>query len=173
MIGKAREAMATQQLHQVLNAVWAVVADANRYFASEAPWALAKTDPKRQGTVLYVTAEVLRCVAIMAQPFVPSSAARMLDLLAIPAGERSFYELNGEKRIAPGRALPAPAPVFPRYVEPEAKAFFFPPRLRGVVPRYVEAGPAKKRSAPPLIFFPNKPSSFGGGIRRPAMQRDH
>ena len=60
MIGIAREHMKTQQLHQVLNAVWAVVADANRYFASEAPWALAKTDPKRQGTVLYVTAEVLR-----------------------------------------------------------------------------------------------------------------
>ena len=85
MIGSAREHMKTQQLHQVLNAVWAVVADANRYFASEAPWALAKTDPKRQGTVLYVTAEVLRQVAIMAQPFVPSSAAKLLDLLAVPA----------------------------------------------------------------------------------------
>ena len=45
MIGKAREAMKTQQLHQVLNPVWAVVAEANRYFAGEAPWALAKTDP--------------------------------------------------------------------------------------------------------------------------------
>ena len=51
--------MKTQQLHQVLNAVWAVVADANRYFAGEAPWALAKTDPAKQGTVLYVTAEVI------------------------------------------------------------------------------------------------------------------
>ena len=49
MIGKAREAMATQQLHQVLNAVWAVIADANRYFAGEAPWALAKTDPAAPG----------------------------------------------------------------------------------------------------------------------------
>ena len=49
MLGKAREAMKTWQLHQVLNAVWAVVADANRYFAGEAPWALAKTDPVRQG----------------------------------------------------------------------------------------------------------------------------
>ena len=36
MIGVAREHMKTQQLHQVLNAVWSVVADANRYFASEA-----------------------------------------------------------------------------------------------------------------------------------------
>ena len=68
-------------LHQVLNAVWAVVADANRYFAGEAPWALAKTDPARQGTVLYVTAEVIRQVAILAQPFMPTSAAKLLDLL--------------------------------------------------------------------------------------------
>src|SRR5262249_9108136 len=72
MIGAAREHMKTQQLHQVLNRVWAVVADANRYFASEAPWALAKTDPARQGTVLYVTAEVLRQVGILCQPFIPA-----------------------------------------------------------------------------------------------------
>ncbi len=82
MIAGAREAMKTQQLHQVLNTVWAVVADANRYFAGEAPWALAKTDPARQGTVLYVTAEVIRQVAILAQPFMPASAGKLLDLLA-------------------------------------------------------------------------------------------
>ena len=77
MIGKARDAMATQQLHQVLNAVWAVVADANRYFAGEAPWALAKTDPARQGTILYVTAEVLRQVAILALPFMPGVGGKI------------------------------------------------------------------------------------------------
>ncbi len=121
MLGIAREHMKTQQLHQVLNAVWAVVADANRYFAAQAPWAQAKTDPQRQGTILYVTAEVLRQVAILAQPFVPGSAAKLLDLLGVPSGERNFGDLDGKKRIAPGATLPAPAPVFPRYVEPEAK----------------------------------------------------
>jgi methionyl-tRNA synthetase len=122
MIGKAREAMSTQQLHQVLNAVWAVVADANRYFAGEAPWALAKTDPVRQGTVLYVTADVLRQIAILAQPFVPASAAKLLDLLAVPAAERDFSFLDGKHRLAASATLPAPAPVFPRYVEPAASA---------------------------------------------------
>ena len=120
MIEAARQHMKTYQLHQVLGAVWAVVADANRYFAGEAPWALAKTDPKRQGTVLYVTAEVIRQVAILAQPFVPVSAAKMLDLLAIPAEERSFDALGS--RIKAGVTLPAPKPVFPRFVEEEAKA---------------------------------------------------
>jgi methionyl-tRNA synthetase len=122
MIGKAREAMKTQQLHQALNAVWAVIADADRYFAGEAPWALAKTDPARQGTVLHTTAEVIRQVAILAQPVMPQSAGRMLDLLAIPQGERDFAALGGGRRIAPGSKLPAPAPVFPRYVYPAAEA---------------------------------------------------
>ena len=98
--------MATQQLHQVLNAVWAVVADANRYFAGEAPWALAKTDPPRQGTVLYVTAEVLRQIAILALPFMPGSAGKLLDLLAVPASERTFAFLGGKHRIAAGAKLP-------------------------------------------------------------------
>jgi methionyl-tRNA synthetase len=105
----------------VLNAIWAVVADANRYFAGEAPWALAKTDPVRQGTVLYVTAEVLRQVAILCQPFVPASAAKLLDLLGVAPGDRQFNRLGATgPRLAAGATLPPPAPVFPRYVEPEA-----------------------------------------------------
>jgi methionyl-tRNA synthetase len=122
MIGKAREAMKTQALHQVLNAVWAVVAEANRYFAGEAPWALAKTDPERQRTVLYVTAEVIRQVAVLAQPFMPAAAAKLLDLLAVPAQERAFLELGGGHRIAAGAKLPPPVAVFPRYVESDPSA---------------------------------------------------
>jgi methionyl-tRNA synthetase len=121
MIAIAREHMKTQQLHQVLGAVWAVVADANRYFASEAPWGKAKTDPQRQGTILYVTAEVIRQVAILAQPFMPESAAKFLELLAVGPEHRGFYELKPGNRLKPGVALPAPAGVFPRYVEPESE----------------------------------------------------
>jgi methionyl-tRNA synthetase len=119
MIALARTAMATQQIHQWLNAVWAVVAEANRYFAGEAPWALAKTDPARQKTVLYVTAEVVRQIAILALPVMPDSAAKLLDSLGVPADERSFAALGGAKRLAPGTSLPAPVGVFPRYIEPK------------------------------------------------------
>ena len=120
MIGLARTAMATQQIHQALNAVWAVVAEANRYFAGEAPWALAKTDPQRQRTVLYVTAEVIRQIAILAQPVMPESSAKLLDSLGIRQDARDFAALGGAARIKPGTELPPPAPVFPRYIEPSA-----------------------------------------------------
>ncbi|MBR0741016.1 methionine--tRNA ligase [Bradyrhizobium liaoningense] len=120
MVAASREAMAAQQIHHWLNAVWAVVAEANRYFAGEAPWALAKTDPVRQKTVLYVTAEVVRQIAILAQPAMPTASGLLLDSLGIPADERNFATLGGTRRIAPGSALPAPTPAFPRYIEPAA-----------------------------------------------------
>jgi methionyl-tRNA synthetase len=121
MIAIAREAMATQQIHAWLNAVWAVVAEGDRYFASEAPWALAKTDPARQGTVLYVTAEVVRQIAILTQPVMPVASAKLLDSLGVPEGQaRMFTALGGAKRLAPGTRLPPPVGVFPRYVEPAA-----------------------------------------------------
>ena len=118
MIAIARIAMSAQQIHHWLNAVWAVVAEANRYFAGEAPWALAKTDPQRQRTVLYVTAEVIRQIAILAQPALPESSAKMLDILGIPADQRNFAVLGGVTRIKAGTVLPAPTGIFPRYIEP-------------------------------------------------------
>jgi methionyl-tRNA synthetase len=120
MMELARTAMNTQQIHQALNAIWAVVAEANRYFAGEAPWALAKTDPARQRTVLYVTAEVVRQIAILTQPVMPQSSAKLLDILAIPSDQRDFTQLGGATRIKPGTVLPAPMGIFPRYVEPTA-----------------------------------------------------
>src|SRR5436305_10528165 len=119
MVGLARAAMSTQQIHHWLNAVWAVVAEANRYFAGEAPWALAKTDPPRQRTVLYVTAEVIRQIAILTQPVMPDASAKLLDSLGIPEDARNFTALG--TRIKAGVPLPAPVGVFPRYVEPKVE----------------------------------------------------
>jgi len=116
MLEQARAAMSTQQIHHALNAIWAVVAEANRYFAGEAPWALAKTDPARQKTVLYVTAEVVRQIAILAQPAMPDACSKLLDILGVVPDARDFAALGA--RIKGGTQLPPPAPIFPRYVEP-------------------------------------------------------
>ena len=115
-----RDAMERQQIHQALNAVWAVVAEANRYFAGQEPWAVRKTDPARFGTILWVTAEVIRQVAILAQPVMPGSTAKLLDLLAIDDADRVFAKLGDAGRLVGGAALPAPQGIFPRFVEPAA-----------------------------------------------------
>ncbi|VTZ52393.1 Methionine--tRNA ligase [Methylocella tundrae] len=119
---KARAFMQDYALHLILAEIWRVVADANRYFAAEEPWIKRKTDPARMEAILYVTAEVLRIVAILAQPFMPAAMTKLLDLLAVPGSARGFSDAERALGLAPGAALPAPAPIFPRYVEPEVGA---------------------------------------------------
>ena len=111
--------MAKQQIAKALETIWDVVGEANRYFAAQEPWALRKTDPKRMETVLYVTAELIRQVGILAQPFIPGSAEKLLDLLALDADKRSFANLGPDGRLEPGTPIEKPNPVFPRYVEKE------------------------------------------------------
>ena len=120
--GRARAAMEDLALHTILAEIWAVVADANRYFAGEEPWRLKKSDPARMATVLAVTAETLRRVALMVQPFVPTAGAALLDLLAVPPTQRTFAHADAAHALPAGTPLPPPAPIFPRFEKPEAKA---------------------------------------------------
>ena len=120
LLGETRRAMADLAIHRMLEAIWRVVGDANRYVDAQAPWALRKTDPARMNTVLYVLADVIRQLAIFVQPAVPDAAATLLAQLSVPEeeGARDFAALSA--RIAPGTALPAPRPVFPRFVAEDA-----------------------------------------------------
>ncbi|PDT42768.1 MULTISPECIES: methionine--tRNA ligase [Sinorhizobium] len=120
LLDTTREEMGKQLIHRALAAIIAVVSETDRYFAGQEPWALKKTDPERMGTVLYVTAEVVRQIAILLQPFMPKSAGKLLDLVAVPEERRSFADLGEPGRLVPGTPLEAPKPVFPRYVAPEA-----------------------------------------------------
>jgi methionyl-tRNA synthetase len=131
LIGLARQHMRGFALHLYLGAVFEVVAEANRYFAAAEPWRLAKTDPKRMRLTLYATIEVLRIAAILLQPAMPEAMTKLLDLIGVAPGDRDFAAIDaGDEagrfsaphRLQPGTPLPAPRPVFPRYVESEAAA---------------------------------------------------
>lgn len=117
---EARKAMNHQAIHHALAAIFAVVAEANRYFAGQEPWALKKTDPARMASVLYTTAEAIRRLAILCQPYMPGSADKLLDLLAVAPDARSFAHVDDANALVPGTELPAPQGVFPRYVDQDA-----------------------------------------------------
>ena len=114
---EARAAMSEQAIHTAIAATFAVIAEANRYFAGQEPWALKKSDPARMATVLYTTAELLRRVAIQCQAVVPQSAEKLLDLVAAPANQRNFSYAGERGALVGGTSLPPPEPVFPRYVD--------------------------------------------------------
>ncbi|MFJ9365039.1 methionine--tRNA ligase [Nocardia sp. NPDC101769] len=119
LLEKVRAEFDQQQIHLGLEQLWLTLGETNRYFSAQAPWTLAKAgtpeDTAREGTILYVTMEVLRIVSILVQPVIPGSAGKILDLLGVT--DRSFADLATPLR--PGTALPEPAVVFPKYVEPK------------------------------------------------------
>jgi len=120
LLDRVRPLLAEQAFHISLETIWRVVGEANRYVDEQAPWALRRSDPNRMNTVLYTLAEVLRHLGILVQPFVPSAAAALLDQLAVPADARSFSELA--RSLPPGRTVPTPRGIFPRFVDSDAAA---------------------------------------------------
>ena len=70
-------------------------------------------DQERFGSVLYTTLEAVRIAALLVQPVMPESAAKLLDLLGQPAAERQFSAIG--TRLAAGTTLPKPEGVFPRH----------------------------------------------------------
>ena len=102
------EAVADFALHDALRAIFELIAAANRYADSSAPWQLAKirreatTEPERNRaddalhTSLGSLVEVLRVTAELLTPFLPSTARRILDRLTpVPrSGPALFPKLN-------------------------------------------------------------------------------
>ena len=80
-------------------------------------------------TVLWVTLEVVRRIALLIQAVMPDSATKLLDALGVEAsadagrtnasgqGPRSYAAWDD--RLAPGTPIAKPTPVFPRHEEDE------------------------------------------------------
>ncbi len=121
MLETVRAELDQQRFHKALESIWQVVTAANGYIDAQAPWALKKTDIARMNTVLYVLAETIRCLALIVQPFVPASSAKMLEQLAIGSDKRRLEFLAPKNALEPGVALPPPIGVFPRIIEDEQR----------------------------------------------------
>ena len=119
MLAEARAAHEAVRPDQALDAIWARVAAVNGYLNEMAPWSLRKTDPARADVVLYHAAECIRRIALLVQPAMPESAAKLLDQLAVSPEARGFAAFD--QALVPGTPLPAPQGVFPRWVEPETE----------------------------------------------------
>ena len=114
LLETCRDRMREQAFHEALDAVWAVIRQANAYVDRQAPWASIKEDRIRTGAVLASLVQTIRRIAIMLQPFMPDSTARILDQIGVDPGRRMFANLGSADSVRPGTALPKPSPVFPR-----------------------------------------------------------
>ncbi|MBL0849166.1 MAG: methionine--tRNA ligase [Candidatus Liberibacter ctenarytainae] len=108
-----RVKMHNQSIHRALAHIISIVSEVDQYFSAQRPWYLKTADPSRMSTVLYVTSDVVRQLAILLQPFVPQLADQILNILSIPIDKRCFASLD--ERLKSGLMMKEMSyAVFPR-----------------------------------------------------------
>jgi len=120
MLHSVRSDFDKLQFGRAQEKIMAVARDANAYIDEQSPWTLKKTDPERMNTVLYVLAEVIRCLGIIMQPFTPESMDKLLSQMNVAKNERDFIFIDASKALKAGVELPKPEGVFPRIEEEKA-----------------------------------------------------
>jgi methionyl-tRNA synthetase len=96
-----------------LEEIWSRVRRCNRYVEERTPWQLAK-DPAVAGELdatLASLAEAVRVLSVLLTPFIPVSAAKLLDALGAP--DVSFAGATFAPRGG-GRTVSALEPLFPK-----------------------------------------------------------
>jgi len=119
LVGVVRNKIDVQAFNEALEAIWVVIRASNAYVDQQAPWKLKKEDPERMATVLYVLCEVIRNVALVLQPFMPDSMAKMLELLKIQDDACLLSYAGAAGALASGTSLDAPEGIFPRFIDHE------------------------------------------------------
>jgi methionyl-tRNA synthetase len=112
------------EFHKALMRLWELIGETNRYIVVMEPWRLQKEQrQERLDTVLYTLLETLRWVAVLLQPIMPGSAAKMLSQLgqtAGPAGVPLATLTWGG--LPPGTGLARGDSLFPRLEMPPTAA---------------------------------------------------
>ncbi len=116
---EARISVDRQAFHEMLEAIWKLIRNANQYVDFQAPWGLKKTDPQRMNTVLFILAETIRNIAILLLPVIPDSAAKILDHLSIEEKDRIFSQIGKKGQLSSDIEMQKPVAVFPRYIKDE------------------------------------------------------
>jgi len=82
----------------------------NKYLADTEPWKLAKTDMARVQTILHVALQITARLAIVTEPFLPFSAARLRKMLGM--GEPIWAALETDELLPAGAPLNQPELLF-------------------------------------------------------------
>jgi len=85
----------------------------NKYFNDSQPWRSIKEDPKGCATTLYVCVQLVRSLAIMLAPYLPSTSEKLWGSLNLPGGvHEQRWDSAAETGLRPGHKMGKPEPLF-------------------------------------------------------------
>ena len=110
--------------NKILQKIWELVDTTNQYIDKTGPWNLAKTDEgkERLKTVMYNSAESLRVLGVLLNPFMPQSTESLMKQLGIeaPIAEQGMKSINQWGGLKPGSRTQKAKQLFPRIEDKQA-----------------------------------------------------
>jgi methionyl-tRNA synthetase len=111
------------QFTRALEEIWRLITDVDLLISEQKPWALAEDPAKRAQleTVLWIAADTLRVVAVLAHPVIPNATERLWKSLGQggSVGEQGIDALEFGT-IKPGVKIAKAETLFPRVEKQEA-----------------------------------------------------
>jgi methionyl-tRNA synthetase len=111
------------QFTRALEEIWRLITDVDLLISEQKPWVLAEDPAKRAQleTVLWIAADTLRVVAVLAHPVIPSATERLWKSLGLggSVGEQGIDALEFGT-IKPGTKIAKAETLFPRVEKQEA-----------------------------------------------------
>lgn len=106
------------EFHRALESVWSLLSAVDKLIVRQAPWTLVKKQDEASqaalDSTLYTALEVVRIVTALLAPVLPESAAKIWAQTGLANLEDVRLDALEWGQLAPGHAVAAPSPVFPR-----------------------------------------------------------
>ncbi|HEV8338802.1 MAG TPA: methionine--tRNA ligase [bacterium] len=121
--GAVDDAVARLDFRGALEAIWKVLATANKYLDEEAPWrSLREGKAERAGTILYNVLEAVRAASILLSPWLVTATARAWEQLGIPEPlpDQRVSDAARWGQLRAGTGVRPGVPIFPRIEQPAA-----------------------------------------------------
>jgi methionyl-tRNA synthetase len=129
------KSMDKMAITEAIKTVWNLIASANKYIDTTAPWILAKDPAKadRLHLVMYNLAEALRIIAILIEPYVPSTSPKIMFQLGQPLKKQNYLADCKWGGIQDGSKVIKGEPLFPRIeVNDKGETFIAATKKKGL-----------------------------------------
>ena len=112
------------KLREALSVVIDLARDGNLYLSESEPWHTIKRDPVRAHTTMFICSQLVRSLAILLAPFLPTTAESIWSQLGLQGFSASArWEEAGEIRLREGHQIGQPAPVFKKISDQQIRGW--------------------------------------------------
>jgi methionyl-tRNA synthetase len=117
----ATQELEDAKLQSAANTLISISRIGNQYLNEHEPWNLIKTDKEKAAAILYVAAQIVKAIATVSAPFIPTTAEQLWQTLNLPGTVHTSKWEDALKPLEPDHKIGKAKPLFRKIDADEKK----------------------------------------------------